>query len=136
MNADNSYESIAKRNLNTAGNLLSTCDWNDAVRYCQQYIEKIFKSCIEVNGSTNDDKIMLASHNIVALAERVIRLLDISFPYEYRQVFFQLRSLYYDTNYPGDNYIDVTENEARDLYEWTREFQIEWEMKILTKVNL
>ena len=135
MSEINSYEGIAKRNLNTAENLLSTGDWNDAVRYCQQYIEKIFKSCIEANGSTNDDKILLTSHNIVSLADRVSSLLGISFPKEARPVFFQLRSLYFDTNYPGNDYMDVSENEARELYEWTRRFQIEWEKIILMKIE-
>ena len=135
MNGINSYEGIAKRNLNTAKNLLSTGDWNDAVRYCQQYIEKIFKSCIEANGSTNDDKVLLTSHNIVSLADRVSSLLTISFPKDFRSIFFQLRSLYFDTNYPGNDYIEVSEQEARELYEWTRGFQNQWEEKILRKVK-
>lgn len=109
----NSYLGIAKRNLRTAKNLMGDGDFNDATRYAQQVVEKVLKHLLE---QTQDPSVtgFMRIHNLRTLYTQAQKREVRHLPPLSRETLACLTTYYFDTNYPGDDYIEVTEEEAQE----------------------
>ena len=97
--------------------MLDSGMYNNAVRFCQQYVEKLFKHRIHLTGSDDGDFELLHSHRIQRLASRCGQLAGIEFDKDELLLFSDLTSYYYDTNYPGSEYVEIDEETAKKIYE-------------------
>jgi len=80
-----SYRDIAADDFRAAKEMLNVQLFNHSARFCQQYVEKIFKECLTLSGTEESDLFLLHSHKL-------------------------------DTNYPGENYIRLSESKAIEIY--------------------
>jgi len=122
-----SYCDIAAEDLKAAGEMLKVQLYNHAVRLCQQYVEKIFKECLFINGKEETDILLLHTHKLARLAERCGELIDISFERTEMAFFRELTDYYFDTNYPGENYLKISELKATDVYNEVLQFKEHYE---------
>ena len=131
-----SYIDIGRLDLKSAGGTLLMQLYNPAARFCQQYIEKLFKEFIYNNCRADDTEciILLRSHRLDKLADKVSKMTDITFSSEEKCLFHTLSNYYSDTNNPGDNYIDISEEEANRVYNETRDIQSKYEAFLLAWV--
>ena len=129
------YLDIARRDLESAKIMLDSGFYNNSVRFCQQYAEKLFKHKIQTSGSGDGDVGLLHSHRIQKLANRVCQLTGIEFSKDELLMFSDLTSYYYDTNYPGDEYVDVDEDTAKQVYQQTVGLQLKYE-RLLTELDV
>jgi HEPN domain-containing protein len=123
----NSYFDIACDDLTAAGEMLRVGLYNHTTRLCQQYIEKIFKQCIHANGKTETDLLLLHTHRLARLADRCGEIKNITFGKIELAFMRELTDYYFDTNYPGENYIKVTEQEAKRVYNEVLAFKKSYE---------
>lgn len=123
MNSKYSYIDIAKEDLLAAKEMLRVKLYNHAARLCQQYMEKVLKECIARHGNQELDMLLLHTHKINRLAARCSELVGCSFNKEEVSFFRQLTDYYFDTNYPGENYIKISAVEAQQVYDDVLEFQ-------------
>lgn len=129
MQESNSYSELAKKDLQAAKLMLSGELWNHSARFCQQYVEKILKGFIYLNGEA-DDFSLLSTHNLIKLADKVAILRGTKFTKNEINWFRTLKDYYFDTNYPGDNYVELLEEDAHDAYTWTMEFKKQYETSL------
>jgi len=125
------YYDIALRDLQSAKIMLDAGIYNNVVRFCQQYVEKIFKERIHISGDTEADQSLLFTHKILRLARRCGELSDITFTKDEIIFFNELSTYYFDTNYPGDDYIEVDGETAQDAYQNTLDFQSKYEYLLI-----
>jgi len=125
------YHDIALRDLKSANVMLDAEIYNNAVRFCQQYIEKLFKEKIHASGSEDGDQFLLHTHKLPKLAKRCETLLAIKFTKDEIIFFNELANYYFDTNYPGEDYVDVDADTAKEIYQQTLTFQAKYEASIL-----
>ena len=120
-----SYGEIAAEDFKTAEYLFDGRLFNPSVKYMQQFVEKCFKEIIVRLGNpeSNEDILLLRTHNINSLAKRVEELLGITFSREDNLHFRSLNGLYFTTTYPGDSYEDVDAETATEALEWCRGFK-------------
>ena len=131
MNGSYSYIDIARKDLAAAHEMLKAGMYNHAVRLCQQYIEKIMKECIHRNGGTEADLFLLHTHRLAKLSTRCEEIADMRFTDSEKLFLRTLTDYYFDTNYPGENYIEVNKDEATLTYKNTCEFQFKYEAKLV-----
>lgn len=122
-----SYIDIAREDLLAAKEMLRTGLYNHSARLCQQYVEKVFKECIAKCGTKEADLLLLHTHKISRLADRCSELTEITFSRTEMAFFRELTDYYFDTNYPGENYIKVSEAEATQSYDEVLKFQEAYE---------
>ena len=127
MNGKYSYADIAAEDLLAARQMLKAKLYNHASRLCQQYIEKVLKQCIHERGCNETDMLLMHSHKLVRIAARCAELCGFVFSRDDTAFFRELTDYYFDTNYPGENYIQVSEHEAHQAYEKTLAFQASYE---------
>ena len=106
-----SYIYIAMQDLQRAKIMYDVDDYSASGRFCEQVVEKCFKSYIEAKGGASDYRLMLL-HKPLRLYERCLQLgfkkmsdADVS-------VLSKLADYYYDTNYPGNSYFELTKAHA------------------------
>jgi HEPN domain-containing protein len=133
MSGEYSYIDIARDDLVAAKSMLRDGLYNHAARLCQQYVEKAFKECIKQNGSNGTDQLLLQSHRLAKLAERCGELKQIGFNPLETAFFRELTDYYFDTNYPGVNYVKVSEQKAIWLYDKTLAFKEAYENLLCVK---
>jgi len=121
------YHDIALRDLFSAKIMLDAGVYNNSVRFCQQYIEKLFKEKIHTSGSEDGDYLLLHTHKIPKLARRCESLIGIKFSKDEIILFNELSNYYFDTNYPSDDYVEVDKETAMDIYKQTMAFQAKYE---------
>jgi len=134
MEDEYSYADIALEDLQASRELLKVRMYNHATRLCQQYVEKMFKDVIFRLGKDERDMLSLSSHNIYKLSKRVATLLETEFSKDDIGLFRTLTDCYFDTNYPGENYIRISKEEARDIYSSTLAFA--GKMQLLLKGHI
>jgi|GEM_PF-991701 len=122
MSAKYSYAEIAIDDLIAAKGMLDLKMYNHSSRLCQQYVEKVLKEILHKKGTSETDLYLLSTHKVQRLAARASELLDKSFSKLEQGYFRSLTEYYFDANYPGDNYIKVTKEEAVETYEDTIAF--------------
>jgi HEPN domain-containing protein len=130
MSENNSYKSIANEDLRAAKLMLDAGMWNHSVRHCQQYVEKILKACIELNGDPAEDYATLHIHVIQTLAKRCTELALINFTNEESRWLRSMTSYYFDVNYPGARYISIDDDEATEVYQKTMDFKTKYESQL------
>ncbi|MCL1877377.1 MAG: HEPN domain-containing protein [Defluviitaleaceae bacterium] len=121
------YRELALRDLHSAKIMLDASIYNNAVRFCQQYVEKICKEKIHTSGSEDGDQFLLHSHRLPKLARRCEVLCAIRFTKDEVIFFNELANYYFDTNYPGDEYVEIDDKTANDVYAQTLDFQKKYE---------
>jgi len=121
------YYDIALRDLKSAKIMLDADVYNNAVRFCQQYVEKVFKYKIELSGTEDGDFALLQSHRVQKLARRCEQLMEAKFEKDELVFFSTLTDYYFDTNYPSDEYVDVEEEVADQIYKQTLKFKDKYE---------
>ena len=107
---------IALEDLQASRELLKLEMCNHSARLCQQYIEKLFKDIIVRLGNDEKDMFLLSTHNIPKISFRVAELVGVEFSKEDISLFRELTDYYFDTNYPGGNYIRISRAEAQEVY--------------------
>jgi len=127
MNGKFSYRDIATDDLTAAKEMFNAKLFNHTVRFCQQYVEKIFKECLSLHGNEESDLFLLHTHKLARLAERCSTILHISFSRTEMALFRELTDYYFDTNYPGENYIKLSEQKADEVYNEVLEFRDAYE---------
>jgi len=123
MSGKYSYIDIAKDDLRAAQTMLRAGLYNHSVRLCQQCVEKILKECIAKHGTDETDLFLLHIHKLSRLATRCGELRGIAFSRTEMAFFRELTDYYFDTNYPGENYIQLSETEATQTYDEVLSFQ-------------
>ena len=112
----NDYYDIAYNNLLYLEYTFATNYYNDITVGAEQIAEKMLKSVLELVCDENDDiDKLLHSHNLRAIYDRIHRECD-SFCLD-RGHLSILKDYYFDAKYPGDNFVDVTEEECRECIE-------------------
>jgi len=109
--------------------------YNHAARFCQQYIEKLLKECIHIHCVTDEDIFLLRSHRLSKLATRCKEHTGIKFSAQEILYFRELTDYYFDTNYPGANYLEIDQEEAERVYNATLEFQQTYESILTAREN-
>jgi len=85
-------------------------------RFCQQAVEKRLKYYIEHNGTTEDLRI-LHIHSLAKLYARVCELSGTEVDKAIRGDLHQLTTYYFDTNYPCEENIELTDEMAKEALE-------------------
>jgi len=134
MNSSYTYFDIARTDLAAAFEMLKASMHNHAVRLCQQYIEKLMKECIHRNGGTESDLFLLHTHRLAKLATRCEEITGIRFTDTEKLFLRTLTDYYFDTNYPGENYVEVTNHDAKEVYGKTLDFQLKHEAKLVGRI--
>ncbi|MEY8335810.1 HEPN domain-containing protein [Lachnospiraceae bacterium 47-T17] len=109
----NSYYSIACSDFNYLKDVMSTGYCNQLAEQAQRVAEKMLKSVAEV--TCVDIEKLLKSHNIRGIYDMIHRV-EPDFVLD-RNGLSTLKDYYYDTQYPGENFIIVTEEELLEAYE-------------------
>lgn len=112
MQGSHSYAIIASKDMEVAGDMLRLGHYNYFVRLCQQYVEKILKEVVCRLGDGEEYVSALNTHNLFRISQKVTKLTEISFSKDEQLLFRSLTEYYFDTNYPGENYFEVSEEEA------------------------
>lgn len=128
------YHDIALSDLHTAGQMMDVAKYNYAVRLFEQYAEKVMKHCIFLSGEDND-RSLLHSHRVPKLARRCETLLGITFSDKEMLLFNDLANFYFDTNYPGDDYVDITQDEAESIQVQVLAFQEKYEQALISNTD-
>lgn len=118
-----SYKDIAEKDLKSAEDLLafSSGNYNLIARLAEQYVEKLLKHYIELNGST-EHLTLLSTHNLTKMYDVVVQLGYIDKVQTDRLFMSQLKDYYFDTNYPGDNYRELDREESELALEFAKYF--------------
>ncbi len=86
----------------------------------KQAVEKALKNVIEMKGSSEDHLKLLTTHNVQRLYHVAMELSGAPIDRSMSRLCSALRNYYYDTNYPGENYVDIDEREALDTFGETK----------------
>ena len=140
MKSEYSYMFIALEDLQDAQDLFNLGRYNKSVKYCQQFIEKAMKEIIYRNTPESQDqalkdKVLLSSHNLLNLADRVCEILGESYTSTERRYFRDLKNFYFNVSYPGDAYERVDKETAKDclIFALTFKAKIEQQQLVLSK---
>jgi len=125
------YHEIALRDIKSAKIMLEAGIYNNAVRFCQQYVEKIFKHRIESSGYEDSDFGLMHTHRVQKLARRCEQLTGIAFTKDELLLFSALTDYYFDTNYPSDEYVEIDKETAVMVYEQVLALQEKYEHRIV-----
>lgn len=113
-----SFLYIAKKDLERAKLMHDVYDFSAAGRFCEQSVEKCLKSLIEKKGNAGDFRLM-SLHKPRRLYERCIELGMNPLPDRDVSVLSKLSDYYYDTNYPGNSYFELTEDQSEEALRLT-----------------
>jgi len=108
-----SFVYIAKKDLDRARLMHSVEDYSAAGRFCEQSVEKCLKSYIEQKGNSGDFRLM-SLHKPRRLYERCVQLGMNPLPACDVAVLSSLSDYYYDTNYPGNSYFELTQEQSAE----------------------
>jgi len=122
-----SYLDIAKEDLVVAETMLKSNNLNYSVRLCQQYVEKLFKEALVRYGATKDDMHLFHTHNLHRLSIKFSEIFDVEFSEMDELYFRRLTDYYFNTNYPGEDYVRVSLEDAEKILERTLQFQSSYE---------
>jgi len=87
--------------------------WNKVGRESQQVCEKYIKHYLQKNHLLSDD--LARTHNL----RKLIRSIPSHTPELYKQM-STLSGYYYETNYPGEDYMELDEQLANEAFEITK----------------
>lgn len=110
---ENNYYSIACNDLRCMQFMMDGEFYNQISVCAQQVAEKMLKSVVEVTMPLDDntEKIM-RSHNLKLIYDKIHEQIP-NFILD-RHGLASLKDYYFDTKYPGDNFVNVTREECND----------------------
>ena len=111
--AKRSFLDFAMSDYAAAKLMLNNGFYDHCARLCHQTIEKYFKHIIEKEGKTTD-AILLRSHKVHQLYDRITAILAIPVDKTVRSDLATISDYYFDNNYPGDSYSAVMQQEAEN----------------------
>ncbi|MCL2216208.1 MAG: HEPN domain-containing protein [Defluviitaleaceae bacterium] len=111
-----SYLYIAKKDLSRAKIMHAAQDYSAGGRFSEQSVEKCLKAFIEQNGISDDYRLM-SLHKPRRLYERCLELGLSSLSDKDICTLSQLADYYYDTNYPGNAYFELTKAQSQEALE-------------------
>ena len=117
-----SYLEYSNRDAKYARDMFFLGNYDPCVRFCQQSVEKRLKYYIEQHGTT-DDLPALHIHSLSRLYYRVCEIAGSDVNRATRGDLLQLTTYYFDTNYPSEMNIELTQDMAQEA------------LDIMTKVN-
>jgi len=100
-------------------------------RFCQQSVEKRLKHFIELHG-TSDELNFLHTHNLGRLYVKVCEIARTDVNPIFRGWLAQLTDYYFDTNYPKEINIELTEGMAKEAIDIARQVN-NWVDEMLKK---
>ena len=108
-----SYLEYSNRDMKYAKDMFSLENYDPCGRFCQQSIEKRLKYYIEQKGTT-DDLRLLHTHTLARLYYRVCQLAGLEIDKIMRGDLYQLTTYYFDTNYPCEENVELTQEMAEE----------------------
>ena len=114
-----SYLYIACKDLRRAELMHGEQDYCASGRFSEQAIEKCFKAFIEQKGTADDYKLM-ALHKPWRLYDRCCSLGLPELSGAEESILHKLPDYYYDTNYPGNAYFELTHAQSLEALELAR----------------
>jgi HEPN domain-containing protein len=108
-----SYLYIAERDLKDAYHLFDVKSYSTCGRLCEQAAEKALKHFIHMKGSSADYKLLQIHKPLRLYAKCTEYNLGLNLTKEEMFVLGNLDSYYYDTNYPGNAYFELEEEDAK-----------------------
>lgn len=114
---ENNYLSIANNDFEYYKHMKEYKYYNNTASLCQQICEKLLKAVIEqvIPNACNE----LRTHNLKKLFDLVKS--EISIEREYYLFLGTLTDYYYNARYPGDDFVNVSEEDAMLCYAITEE---------------
>jgi HEPN domain-containing protein len=109
----NSYKELALYDLKSAEANYSYALWNKVGRECQQCCEKYLKHCLQARHLLSQE--LEKTHNLKKLVRAI--------PGYDKEVYKNLSVVgdyYFETNYPGDNFLVLDEEMACEAMEITK----------------
>lgn len=119
--AEHTYRSIAQRDLKEAAIMYEHGAYNTVARFSQQVVEKTMKQLLESTADTEVYK-FLKMHNLSALYRELVARQLLPFSSEMRNYLAILKDYYFDLNYPGENYREVSPDEAKEALNFATAF--------------
>ncbi|MCL2189412.1 MAG: HEPN domain-containing protein [Defluviitaleaceae bacterium] len=113
------YLYIAQKDLRRAELMHGERDYCASGRFSEQAVEKAFKSFIEQKGKADDYKLM-ALHKPWRLYDRCNALGFPELTEEEERTLHKLPDYYYDTNYPGNAYFELTQAQSQEALDMAR----------------
>jgi HEPN domain-containing protein len=114
-----SYLYIARKDLRRAELMHGEADYCASGRFSEQAVEKCFKAFIEQKGNAGDYKLM-ALHKPWRLYDRCVTMGFPELADAEENVLHKLADYYYDTNYPGNAYFELTHAQSLEALELAR----------------
>lgn len=108
-----SYLYLSQKDAIRAGQMFELGDYTACGRFCEQSVEKSLKAFIELKGNSSDIPLM-SLHKPRRLYERCCGLGLCTLDNNVSLVMSKLEDYYYDTNYPGDAYFELTKENAKE----------------------
>ena len=108
-----SFLYIAERDSKLANSAYDIKEYTGCGQLCEKCVEKSLKAYISEFGSETD-LLALSAHNPHRLYEKCCELGFEKFDKDMAFEMAKLADYYRETRYPGDNYFELTETEARD----------------------
>ena len=110
------YEYLAARDAKMAQISFIAEEYSVCGRFCEQSVEKYLKAYLSVYGN-KDDVLLLNSHKPKRLYEACVKSGFDKVTSDILVILADFSDYYYDTNYPGDNFIDLTKEQAENALE-------------------
>lgn len=108
-----SYGYIAHKDLRDAKLLYSVGSYDACAVHAEQAVEKLLKEVINTDLSITADPSILKTHKI----RKLIKVLATKYPElaKYSYLGARLSDVYFDTRYPGIDYEECDQQEAKEL---------------------
>ena len=113
---------ISEKDAIRAKIMFDNGDFNACGKFCEQSAEKSLKAFISEHGNSSD-MLLLKLHKPYRLYERCCKLGLDKISDASALILSKFSEYYYDTNYPGNDYIELTEEEAAEA------------LKIMNEIN-
>ncbi|MCL1787467.1 MAG: HEPN domain-containing protein [Defluviitaleaceae bacterium] len=119
MAAVGSYLYLAQKDAGRAGIMFEAGDYTACGRFCEQAVEKAFKAYLEVYGGS-DVVGLMKLHKPRRLYEKCCELGLQPVDETILATLSDLSEYYYETNYPGDGFFELTRKQAEQAAELMR----------------
>ena len=106
-----SYLYLSQKDAARAHIMFDYNDYTACGRFCEQSVEKSLKAYIELHGDASDARLM-SLHKPRRLYERCCQLGLQSLDTSILATLSALSDYYFDTNYPGNAYFELTKEQA------------------------
>ncbi|MCL2499585.1 MAG: HEPN domain-containing protein [Defluviitaleaceae bacterium] len=114
-----SYLYIARKDLRRAELMHGEADYCASGRFSEQAVEKCFKAFIEKKGTADDYKLM-GLHKPWRLYDRCFGMGFPELSDTEENILHKLADYYYDTNYPGNAYFELSQAQSSEALELAR----------------